>query len=247
MAPRTRGRDISFPEILIERDSDSDMSSSAEEDGDEVESDAEEESERESLEEKNEPATPSTKITRKPITISLKKVCKVNHLTILFSRPSWHDPFCVGCLDIRFWFECAVLTKCVENPYPCLFRCVRNLAMKRASGVPPISIAQWSPVSCAKCLVSHVESPPFATYSCWCMFVLFEYLQICLCLNLSVLFSPCNVLRLMIMLLWWWVLASLPFYISIFIFGNWRTYYNYLSAPSGCREWGCPSIIQEHS
>ncbi|EYU45730.1 hypothetical protein MIMGU_mgv1a0038811mg, partial [Erythranthe guttata] len=82
MAPHTRGS-RSFPKVLIERDSDTEESSS-EDDGDEVQNAAVEESEEEEEdvveeeeeEEKDEPST-STKIRRKPITISLKKVCKV--------------------------------------------------------------------------------------------------------------------------------------------------------------------------
>ncbi|KAL8525754.1 hypothetical protein ACS0TY_015116 [Phlomoides rotata] len=82
MAPQTRG--TSFPKILIERDSDGEESSSDEEgeeqeqddEEEEVQNDAGEESQEEQVEEKNEAST-STKSGRKPITISLKKVCKV--------------------------------------------------------------------------------------------------------------------------------------------------------------------------
>ncbi|KAL0370658.1 UNVERIFIED_CONTAM: protein DAMAGED DNA-BINDING 2 [Sesamum angustifolium] len=84
MARRTRG--MSFPKVLIERDSDSEESSSSEEEEEEdveeeekeaeVENDAGEESDEGHVEEKDEPST-STKSRKKPITISLKKVCKV--------------------------------------------------------------------------------------------------------------------------------------------------------------------------
>ncbi|KAL8027096.1 hypothetical protein ABFX02_14G073400 [Erythranthe guttata] len=82
MAPHTRGS-RSFPKVLIERDSDTEESSSEDDgDGGEVQNDAVEESEEEEEdvveeeEEKDEPST-STINRRKPITISLKKVCKV--------------------------------------------------------------------------------------------------------------------------------------------------------------------------
>lgn len=79
MAPQTRG--LSFPKIVIERDSDSEESSEDEEEqeeiDEEVQNDAEEASDEEQAEEKVE-ASPSTKRRREPITISLKKVCKVN-------------------------------------------------------------------------------------------------------------------------------------------------------------------------
>ncbi|PIN05551.1 hypothetical protein CDL12_21904 [Handroanthus impetiginosus] len=78
MAPQTRG--MSFPKVLIERESDTEESSSeeeeVEEDEDEGENDVGEESNEEHVEEKDEPST-STKSRRQPITISLKKVCKV--------------------------------------------------------------------------------------------------------------------------------------------------------------------------
>ncbi|KAL0391211.1 UNVERIFIED_CONTAM: protein DAMAGED DNA-BINDING 2 [Sesamum calycinum] len=77
---------MSFPKVLIERDSDSEESSSSEEEEEEdveeeekeaeVENDAGEESDEGHVEEKDEPST-STKSRKKPITISLKKVCKV--------------------------------------------------------------------------------------------------------------------------------------------------------------------------
>ncbi|KAI3461648.1 hypothetical protein Pfo_018311 [Paulownia fortunei] len=75
MAPQTRG--MSFPKVLIERESDSEESTSEEEEvDDEVQNDAGEESDEEHVEEKDEAST-STKSRREPITISLKKVCKV--------------------------------------------------------------------------------------------------------------------------------------------------------------------------
>ncbi|KAL3850595.1 hypothetical protein ACJIZ3_012477 [Penstemon smallii] len=77
MAPQTRG--VSFPKIVIERDSDSEQSSSSSEDEDEVQNDAGEESEKvdevEVVDESE--ASTSAKSRRQPISISLKKVCKV--------------------------------------------------------------------------------------------------------------------------------------------------------------------------
>ncbi|GFP80587.1 protein damaged DNA-binding 2 [Phtheirospermum japonicum] len=80
MAPQTRG--MSFPKVVIERDSDTEESSSEDED-DELQNDAVEESDEEQLvaddddNNKDEEASTSTKTKRQPITISLKKVCKV--------------------------------------------------------------------------------------------------------------------------------------------------------------------------
>lgn len=79
MAPQTRG--LSFPKIVIERDSDTEESSEDEEEqeeiDEEVQNDAEEASDEEQAAEKVG-ASPSTKRQRRePITISLKKVCKV--------------------------------------------------------------------------------------------------------------------------------------------------------------------------
>ncbi|KAL3649149.1 DNA damage-binding protein 2 [Castilleja foliolosa] len=80
MAPQTRN--MPFPKIVIQRDSDTEESSSEDED-DELQNDAVEESDEEQLvedddddDDKDEAST-STKTKRKPITISLKKVCKV--------------------------------------------------------------------------------------------------------------------------------------------------------------------------
>ncbi|KAL6577124.1 DNA damage-binding protein 2 [Orobanche minor] len=75
MAPQTRG--MSFPKVVIERDSDTEESSSSEEgehEGVEVQNDTGEESDEEHVDEKDEA---STNAKREPITISLKKVCKV--------------------------------------------------------------------------------------------------------------------------------------------------------------------------
>lgn len=75
MAPQTRG--TSFPKIVIERDSDTEESSEEEDDVDEeVQNVAGEASDEELVEEKDEVST-STKKRREPITISLKRVCKV--------------------------------------------------------------------------------------------------------------------------------------------------------------------------
>lgn len=90
MAPQTRG--TSFPKILIERESDGEESSSDEEleqddeeEEEELQNDAGEESQEEQVEEKDEAST-STKTGRKPITLSLKKVCKVSISTPFFSN-----------------------------------------------------------------------------------------------------------------------------------------------------------------
>ncbi|KAH6814522.1 damaged DNA binding 2 [Perilla frutescens var. frutescens] len=78
MAPQTRG--TSFPKIVIERDYDTEESSEEEEEeheeDDEALNDSGEASDEEQLEEKDEAST-STKKRREPITISLKRVCKV--------------------------------------------------------------------------------------------------------------------------------------------------------------------------
>lgn len=78
MAPRTRAS--SFPNVVIERDSDTEESSEEEEEeedvDDGVQNDAEEASDEERVKNEEEAST-STKRKREPITISLKKVCKV--------------------------------------------------------------------------------------------------------------------------------------------------------------------------
>ncbi|XP_042015040.1 protein DAMAGED DNA-BINDING 2-like isoform X2 [Salvia splendens] len=75
MAPQTR-RGPSFPKIVIERDSDTEDSSEEEDFDDEVQKLAGEASDDEQAEEKDDAST-STKRKREPITISLKRVCKV--------------------------------------------------------------------------------------------------------------------------------------------------------------------------
>lgn len=93
MAPQTR-RTSSFPKVVIERDTDSEESSSSEEidDGDDDAVDQEEESDEEEEEEEkevvksdkskgNEEKAKEEIVSKKaPITISLKKVCKVSYL-----------------------------------------------------------------------------------------------------------------------------------------------------------------------
>lgn len=80
MAPQTRA--ASFPKVLIERDSDSEDSSSDEDVDDGGDELGQESDEDEAVQEKDEdedelqPST-SSKTVRKPITISLKRVCKV--------------------------------------------------------------------------------------------------------------------------------------------------------------------------
>ncbi|GKV26200.1 hypothetical protein SLEP1_g35543 [Rubroshorea leprosula] len=79
MAPQTRR--TSFPNVLIERDTDSERSSSDEEEEGEEEPQSEEEEEETVLESENrkanEEASDAKKKGKAPITISLKKVCKV--------------------------------------------------------------------------------------------------------------------------------------------------------------------------
>lgn len=90
MAPQTRG--MSFPNVVIERDSDTEESSEDEEQDeeeesvdDEVQNDAEGASDEERVGDEDEASTStSTKSRREPITISLKKVCKV-HFFLLVS------------------------------------------------------------------------------------------------------------------------------------------------------------------
>ena len=88
MAPVTRR--ASFPKVVIERDSDTEQSSSEEEEEEEeeepetLEEDEEEEQEGVTVTgngnaEKLEGATDSKRKGKAPITISLKKVCKVTH------------------------------------------------------------------------------------------------------------------------------------------------------------------------
>ena len=81
MAPQTRR--MTFPNVVIERDTDSEPSSSdeEEEDHEEVEEEEEEEEEGKVLDKKNEERMEQSLEAKKkgktPITISLKKVCKV--------------------------------------------------------------------------------------------------------------------------------------------------------------------------
>ena len=77
MAPQTRR--MTFPNVVIERDTDSESSSSDEEEEDHEE--VEEEEEGKVLDNKNEERMEESLEAKKkgktPITISLKKVCKV--------------------------------------------------------------------------------------------------------------------------------------------------------------------------
>ncbi|GLT73344.1 hypothetical protein SLA2020_452110 [Shorea laevis] len=73
MAPQTRNQ---FPKVVIERDSDSEPSSSDEEE-DQEEEDEEEEVVKSENGERKEEALDEKKKGKAPITISLKKVCKV--------------------------------------------------------------------------------------------------------------------------------------------------------------------------
>jgi DNA damage-binding protein 2 len=83
MAPQTRR--LTFPKVFIERETDSEPSSSDEE---EEEEEVEEEEEEKVVENKNvdeermEESLEAKKKGKAPITISLKKVCKVKRLTL---------------------------------------------------------------------------------------------------------------------------------------------------------------------
>ena len=79
MAPQTRR--MTFPNVVIERDTDSEPSSSDEEEEEDHEEEEEEEEEGKVLDNKNEERMEESLEAKKkgktPITISLKKVCKV--------------------------------------------------------------------------------------------------------------------------------------------------------------------------
>ena len=80
MAPQTRR--MTFPNVVIERDTDSEPSSSDEEEEDHEEVEEEEEEEEGKVldnknEERMEESLEAKKKGKTPITISLKKVCKV--------------------------------------------------------------------------------------------------------------------------------------------------------------------------
>lgn len=78
MAPQTRNQ---FPKVVIERDSDSEPSSSDEEEDEEEEDEEEEEVVKSENGERKEEALDDKKKGKAPITISLKKVCKVKAFT----------------------------------------------------------------------------------------------------------------------------------------------------------------------
>lgn len=85
MAPQTRR--MAFPQVVIERDTDSERSSSDDEDdfdqeenGPQSESEAEGEVTENGSRGKNEEDMDSKEQRKAPITISLKKVCKVSSL-----------------------------------------------------------------------------------------------------------------------------------------------------------------------
>ncbi|XP_002525636.2 protein DAMAGED DNA-BINDING 2 [Ricinus communis] len=75
MAPQTRG--MGFPKVVIERDTDSEQSSSSSNDEDDNENEGQSESDEQVTATKNEEDLDSNKKWKAPITISLKKVCKV--------------------------------------------------------------------------------------------------------------------------------------------------------------------------
>lgn len=113
MAPQTRR--ASFPKVVIERDSDSEPSSSEEEEGEEDEVNREEEEaergeneegeEEEALENKNgerkAEGLDAKKKGKAPITLSLKKVCKVKAYPTRCSN-SVLIPHFVHCFDLFF-------------------------------------------------------------------------------------------------------------------------------------------------
>jgi len=109
MAPQTRNQ---FPKVVIERDSDSEPSSSEEEEEDQEE---EEVVESENGERKEE-ASDEKKKGKAPITISLKKVCKVK----AFTYPGAH--MCLCSLLLTCWFLCFLC-----------FRFAKRRVMKRDS------------------------------------------------------------------------------------------------------------------
>ena len=74
MAPQTRR--MEFPKVIIERDSDSEQSSSDEEQEEEIVEG--EESKNSENEAKNEVVLNAKRKGKAPMTISLKKVCKVS-------------------------------------------------------------------------------------------------------------------------------------------------------------------------
>lgn len=79
MAPQTRR--MAFPRVVIERDTDTEQSSSEDEEEDQEEgplSESEEEVTENGREEKIEEDLDAKRIGKAPITISLKKVCKVS-------------------------------------------------------------------------------------------------------------------------------------------------------------------------
>lgn len=92
MAPRTRR--MAFPKVLIERDTDSEQSSSSD-DEDELEEEdegppsepepEEEDSTKNGYEERIEEDLSLKKKGKAPITISLKKVCKVSYFPLKVS------------------------------------------------------------------------------------------------------------------------------------------------------------------
>ena len=82
MAPQTRR--MSFPKVIIERDTESEQSSSDEEEEEEIVE--EEESKNSENEEKNEVVLDAKRKGKAPMTISLKKVCKVSVFSLSLSH-----------------------------------------------------------------------------------------------------------------------------------------------------------------
>ncbi|GAB4824521.1 DNA damage-binding protein 2 [Ancistrocladus abbreviatus] len=76
MAPQTRRR-MAVPNFLIEREMDSEESSSSEDEAEEQELEAQDDEEEHEEERQEEEAVETKKREKKPITITLKKVCKV--------------------------------------------------------------------------------------------------------------------------------------------------------------------------
>jgi hypothetical protein len=100
MAPITRNQ---FPKVVIERDEDSEPSSSEEEEEDqEEEEEEEEEAVKSENGERKEEALDEKKKGKAPITISLKKVCKVK----AFTYPGAHMCLCSLLLTCDFYVFC---------------------------------------------------------------------------------------------------------------------------------------------
>ena len=97
MAPQTRR--MEFPKVIIERDNESEQSSSDEEEEEEIVE--EEESKNSENEGKNEVVLNAKRKGKAPMTISLKKVCKVSVLSLSLPVRSY---FSISCPFFPFNF-----------------------------------------------------------------------------------------------------------------------------------------------